>query len=117
MIINGSLYLDESSIESLGDIKEVKERLYLFNCKNLKSLNNIKKVGSLDLGGCENIITLGNLEIVEEEINLYGCKQLRDLGKIKQCQEIFLDNFLITELYVKFNYPHLYENCEWRIKI
>ncbi len=80
---------------------------------NLIISNNFRKY-YMNLG--YDIPNQKNPIIVEEEINLYGCKQLRDLGKIKQCQEIFLDNFLITELYVKFNYPHLYENCEWRIK-
>ena len=45
MIIKGELNLGESSIESLGELTEVKGDLYLRDCVNLKNLGNLKTVG------------------------------------------------------------------------
>lgn len=94
MIINGNLYLDESSIESLGNIKEVNGNLILWKCYNLKDL--------------------GNLEIIRGDIiNFMFTKKLKDLGKLKRFtgNRILLYASNITPQYIEEEKPFLLNKC------
>lgn len=55
MIVNGNLVLSNSNIESLGNLKEVKENLFLKGCTNLKDLGKLEKAKSITLGLCPNL--------------------------------------------------------------
>jgi len=98
MIIKGNLYLDESSIESLGNIKEIKGNLILWKCYNLKDL--------------------GNLEIIRGDlINLMFTKKLQSLGKLKSFdgKRILLYASNITPKYIEEEKPFLLDKCIFRI--
>jgi len=98
MIIKGNLYLDESSIESLGNIKEIKGNLILWKCYNLKDL--------------------GNLEIIRGDlINLMFTKKLQSLGKLKRFtgKRILLYASNITPKYIEEEKPFLLDKCIFRI--
>ena len=93
MIINGDLNLNNSSIESLGNLKKVKGDLLLWNCKNL--------------------ISLGDLEEVDEEfINITYCKKLKDLGKLKLNKDlkIYYKRSGITKKIINKKYKE-FEEC------
>ncbi len=94
MIINGNLYLDESSIESLGDIKEVKGNLILWKCYNLKDLGNLKHIK-------------GDL------INFMFTKKLQSLGKLERFdgKRILLFGSNITLQYIEEEKPFLLDKC------
>jgi hypothetical protein len=68
--ISGDLYLDETSIKSLGNLKSVGGNLFLCD-SSIKSLGNLESVGgNLDLRGT-SIKSLGNLESVGGSLYLY----------------------------------------------
>lgn len=103
MIIKGNLYLGDSSIESLGYLKEVRGVLFIGNCLFLRSLgdlqivwgnliipNSLENIGNLkeikhsDLDiHSNNIKSLGDLEYVDGAIRLQDSENLKDLGKLK----------------------------------
>jgi len=69
--IGGNLYLEDSSIEFLGNLISVEGDLYLYNTP-IKSLGNLTSVGDdLDLQGT-SIRSLGNLISVGGELDLHG---------------------------------------------
>jgi hypothetical protein len=69
--IGGNLYLEDSSIESLGNLISVGGDLYLYNTP-IKSLENLTSVGDdLDLEGT-SIKSLGNLISVGGDLDLQG---------------------------------------------
>jgi hypothetical protein len=69
--IGGNLYLEDSSIESLGNLISVEGDLYLYNTP-IKSLGNLTSVGDdLDLQGT-SIRSLGNLISVGGDLDLHG---------------------------------------------
>ncbi len=100
MIINGSLNLKNTSIESLDEIEKVLCSKVLFDgelqsitstalnlekCIYLKDLGNLKEViGSLYLSDCVSLKTLSNLEKVDEFLNLINCESLNSLGNLKE---------------------------------
>lgn len=103
MIINGNLYLEKSSIQSLGNIKEIKGQLDLFNCKNIESLENVeyiagnlylsgstvKSLGKLKFVGGDFVInhflqSLGKLKEVKGYLKANNCKKLLSLGKLEK---------------------------------
>jgi hypothetical protein len=62
--VEGYLNLDESSIESLGQLEFVSGNLGLWYCQNIKTLGKIKRVdGYLDLSD-SSIESLGDLTFV-----------------------------------------------------
>lgn len=107
MIINGSLELEKSSIESLGNIREIHGDLSLFKTNNIESLGNLEKVkGSLFLT-LSNVKSLGKLKFVgrtivisdfieslEElkRVNCFlkanNCKNLISLGKLEKVKHL-----------------------------
>ena len=69
--IGGNLYLEDSSIESLGNLISVEGDLYLYDTP-IKSLGNLTSVGDdLDLQGT-SIRSLGNLISVGGDLDLQG---------------------------------------------
>jgi hypothetical protein len=69
--IGGNLYLEDSSIESLGNLISVGGDLYLYNTP-IKSLENLTSVGDdLDLEGT-SIKSLENLISVGGDLDLQG---------------------------------------------
>jgi len=69
--IGGNLYLENSSIESIGNLISVEGDLYLYNTP-IKSLGNLQSVGDdLDLQGT-SIKSLGNLISVGGDLDLQG---------------------------------------------
>jgi hypothetical protein len=69
--IGGNLYLEDSSIEFLGNLISVEGDLYLYNTP-IKSLGNLQSVGDdLDLQGT-SIKSLGNLISVGGDLDLHG---------------------------------------------
>jgi hypothetical protein len=69
--IGGNLYLEDSSIESLGNLISVGGDLYLYKTP-IKSLENLTSVGDdLDLEGT-SIKSLGNLISVGGDLDLQG---------------------------------------------
>ncbi len=99
MIINGNLDIGDSSIESLGNIKEIKGYLDLRNeCKNLKDLGNIKYVKELRIGTVLDSFKITNLKIIKGNLYLAN-SNLKSLGSIKiiqgecQCSGSSLDVF------------------------
>jgi hypothetical protein len=69
--IGGNLYLEDSSIEFLGNLESVGGDLYLYNTP-IKSLGNLTSVGvDLDLQGT-TIKSLGNLISVGGDLDLQG---------------------------------------------
>lgn len=65
MIINGSLDLGYSNIESLGKLKEVKKVLNLESCKNLKSFGDLEKIGKLSLYDNINLKSFGKIKEID----------------------------------------------------
>jgi hypothetical protein len=69
--IGGNLYLEESSVEFLGNLISVEGDLYLYNTP-INSLGNLTSVGGdLDLLGT-SIKSLGNLISVGGDLDLQG---------------------------------------------
>jgi hypothetical protein len=69
--IGGNLYLENSSIESIGNLISVEGDLYLYNTP-IKSLENLTSVGD-DLGLYNTTIeSLGNLASVGGDLDLVG---------------------------------------------
>jgi hypothetical protein len=69
--IGGNLYLEDSSIEFLGNLISVEGDLYLYKTP-IKSLGNLTSVGDdLDLQGT-SIRSLGNLISVGGDLDLHG---------------------------------------------
>ena len=82
MIINGSLDLSKTNIESLGELKEVKNELFLNSCVRLTSLGNLKVVRYfLSLENCISLESLGNLRYLKR-FNFKNCVRLKDLGNL-----------------------------------
>lgn len=116
MIINGNLNLSESTIESLGQLKEVNGNVYLEGCIKLKSLENLKKVtGNLIVNYSYYLETLGNLETVDGHLDLRVCRNLKSLGKLKEIGgRIFLSGRNLSENYIHKNYRKLLFKCNWK---
>jgi len=70
--IEGNLWLDQSSIESLGDLEFVNGDLIFWNCKNIKTLGNLKKVGGYLSLNSSSVVSLGELEFVGVDLLLYN---------------------------------------------
>jgi hypothetical protein len=84
--VDGNLGLNQSSIESLGDLEYVTGFLHLYSCKNIKTLGKLKKVdGDLWLSQ-SSIESLGNLEFVGENLDLWRCTNIKTLGKLKRVE-------------------------------
>lgn len=116
MIINGNLDLERSSIESLGNIKEIKGELNLISCKKIKSLGNLKKIGK-DFYSNDEIESLGDLQIVNSSVFLQKCYLLKNLGKLKKVKgSIYLLGSGITKEYIEKEKPFLLNKCVWELK-
>jgi hypothetical protein len=74
-------YLKNSSIDSLGNLKLVEDTLIIEKCSNIKSVENIKILGNLNLRSCE-INTIKNLNI---KGNLYINKKFKNNFVIENC--------------------------------
>jgi len=69
--IEGNLWLQYSSIESLGELKEVGGDLVLNGCKKITTLGKVKRVdGDLSLGW-SSIEYLGDLQFVGIDLRIY----------------------------------------------
>lgn len=116
IINNGSLDLSFSSIESLGNLKEVRgtaKYLKLMNCKKLISFGKLKKVTFyINAWGCENLTSIGDLEEVGS-LNLTNCINLKDLKNLKIAKELILKGSGITEEYIRKQKPYLLSKCRW----
>lgn len=91
MIIKGNVDLIENeSLESLGELREVH--------------------GDLNLAGCYNLTTLGKLKIVKGFLVLHFCRKPESLGDLQKVgkQIVIYKSGDITESYLihlgKFNY-------------
>jgi hypothetical protein len=102
--VEGDLWLNRSSVESLGELEFVDGELNLIKCSNIKTLGKLKKVdGDLRLGKSSiqvlgnlkkvdgnlwlnnsSIESLSNLEEVGRFFSLYNCKNIKTLGKLKR---------------------------------
>lgn len=133
MIIKGNLDLQNSSIESLDELKEVRGNVNLSFSKNLKDLGNLSKVFSFTAIDCSTLFSLSNLEFISGSLILKGCNNLTNLGKIKSlnywlnitdCYNLksleyiesvngvlYLKNSGVTEEYIKKYKPQLLKNC------
>jgi hypothetical protein len=87
--LGGNLYLEESSVEFLGNLISVEGDLYLYNTP-INSLGNLTSVGGdLDLLGT-SIKSLGNLQTVGGYLDLretplskmYTEKQIREMVNV-----------------------------------
>ncbi len=97
MIIKGNVSIGESSIVSLGNLKEVHGRF-------------------LSLRNCKNLTSLGNLEFVNGYLILSGCKNLKDLGKLRKWNNEYSIKLLgsgITKEYIEKHKSWLKYNCDW----
>jgi hypothetical protein len=72
--VEGYLNLDESSIESLGDLEFVDGYLGLYDCKNIKTLGKLKKVGWFLNLIKSSIESLGELEFVGDDLDATNTK-------------------------------------------
>ena len=82
MIVNGDFNANGSSIQSLGKLKEVNEgHIFLRDCKNLKDLGNLEKIGTI------------NLDILTENFSFNKVKFIQQffIVKIKNCKQINID--------------------------
>lgn len=90
MIIKGSLSLQNSNIESLGELEEVH--------------------GSLNLGSCKQLESLGKLEIVKGGLYIDDCILIKELPKHfdhNSLQLLFAIGSGITKRYLKENFTNL----------
>jgi hypothetical protein len=96
----GNLDLSESPIEILpDDLIEVGGSLYLFNCKNLKSLNNLKYVnGNLYLSYCKNLIELPDSLKVGDSLYLSNTSIKELPNNLEIGRNLSLNNTLIEKL-------------------
>ena len=70
--VDGELWLTTSSIESLGELKEVNGYMDLGYCENIKTLGKLKRVeGGLSLWS-SSIESLGELEFVGGNLYIYN---------------------------------------------
>lgn len=89
MIINGNLNLSNSSIESLGELKEVHGKIIItMNCF-LSDLGKIKQLNNFEIliKGNENNIAFKNLDYLETVVgNLYleNSKELKSIKNLKK---------------------------------
>lgn len=98
MIINGNLVLSNSNIESLGNLKEVKENLFLKGCTNLKDLGKLEKAKNITLGLCPNLKSFPvnlKLEAIYDFDNDF--KILSNWKSFDTLQELELSNDFIEE--------------------
>ena len=72
--VEGYLNLDESSIESLGDLEFVDGYLGLYGCKDIKTLGKLKKVGWFLNLIKSSIESLGELEFVGDNLDATNTK-------------------------------------------
>jgi hypothetical protein len=72
--VEGYLNLDESSIESLGDLEFVDGYLGLYDCKDIKTLGKLKKVGWFLNLIKSSIESLGELEFVGDNLDATNTK-------------------------------------------
>jgi hypothetical protein len=98
--ISGDLDLDESSIESLGNLESVSGNLYLDET-SIKSLENLKSVGDdLYLDGSQ-IKSLGNLKSVGGDLYLRETP-IESFGNLKSVGgNLFLYKTPISKKYTK----------------
>lgn len=70
--------------------------------------------GDLNLKDCKNLVSLDNLKKIGGNLWLNDCSNLKDLGNLKDVgDKIYLKNSGITKEYVrKFN-PNLLDKCDW----
>jgi len=97
-IIEGDLDLQRINwIEDLGNIKEVKGYLYLYN-SSIKSLGNLERVeGSLDLESTP-IQSLGNLHYVGGYLYLQNTP-IQSLGNLEYVRkDLYLQNTPLSKL-------------------
>ena len=88
VIVKGDLNLTGASIDSLPKgLKEVKGSLYLFDCTNLESLENIpQKIGKdLLLANCSKLTSLKHIpKQISGSLAFLNCKGLTDLEFISK---------------------------------
>jgi hypothetical protein len=93
--VEGYLYLSDSSIESLGELKFVGGIFLLYGCQNIKTLGNFKRVeGTLRLTNSP-IESLGDLEFVGKNLWVDGTKiPPSELDNIEVVGRIMGQNYL-----------------------
>lgn len=116
MIIKGNLDLGDSSIESLGNIKQIKGYLDLRDeCKTLKDLGNIKYIKELRIGIVSDSFKITNLKVIKGDLYLTN-SNLKSLGSIKfiqgDCQasgsslKVFGENLIAVSGDIILAYSH-----------
>ncbi len=98
MIVNGNLNLRSSTIESLGNLKEVKDNLFLKGCTNLKDLGKLKKAKSITLGLCPNLKSFPvnlKLEAIYDFDNDF--KILSNWKSFDTLQKLELSDYFVAE--------------------
>jgi len=110
MIVNGNLNLRSSTIESLGNLKEVKDNLFLKGCTNLKDLGKLKKAKSVTLGLCPNLKSFPvnlKLEAIYDFDNDF--KILSNWKSFDTLQELELSDYFVAERLDFLDIPHFIE--------
>jgi len=99
-VVDGSLVMRHSKVETLGELELVGRNLVMTDCKYLVSLGELREVkGIFNLENSKILESLDNLEEVGNELVIRGCENLRDLGKLKYVHTISgLDDTMITDL-------------------
>ena len=98
---NGSLYLDNTKITSLGELKALVGNLHL-NKTLITSLGNLKMIGGRLRLDDTPITSLGSLETVLGGLNLKRTPNLTSLGKLKSVsRKIFYDEGTVVEKLLK----------------
>jgi hypothetical protein len=93
----GNLYLNYSSIESLGELEFVDGNVYFISCENIKTLGKLKRiVGDLYLT-FSPIQSTGNLEEIDGNLFLIGCLRIKTLGNIKKISGSFNLEYVLIE--------------------
>jgi hypothetical protein len=91
--VKGSLSLWDSSIESLGELEEVDQNLWLSGCKNITTLGKLKKVNFNLYLNYSSIESLGKLEEVGMDLYIGFTKIPKsELNKVK------VKNFIYNDL-------------------
>ena len=121
MIINGDLILKESSIESLGNLKEVKGELKLGSIVyRLKDLGKIEKLGAFNVIQVKNelIENLNYLKIVNSDLNLENFVKLKSLKNLKTVNgSLNLSNCVNLESLYSLEYVEKFINLSNCVKL